>query len=230
MVWTSAYTEMICGSHNTKDLLQSNWGGNEGIHVTITFTAITFIVVIIFTTKICMFGLKLRGKLTHIIEMMTAMTIGMMSGLAVGVVLGGLLKLETFMSTSIAMVIGMTAGAIVGMPLSMVAILEGIMSGIMGGMMGAMLMSEYPFLMSGFVLLLFIGTVLLLQRILKVETGDTGDAESRTIMSRNTLRAIWMAVGTSIVLICSLLLTTFAVSRANPPTQNSSTCSMKFIP
>lgn len=147
-------------------------------------TVITFVVVMMFTTKICLFGLKLKEKLTHTIGMLTTTTIGTMSGLTVGIALGSLLKLDSFVSVSVAVVIGMVAGVIVGMPLSMVAILEGIMSGIMGGMMGAMLMSDHPLVISGFVLTLFLVVVLLLQRILKFETGH---AESRRLASRTTL-------------------------------------------
>lgn len=105
--------------------------------------------------------------------MMIAMTLGMSVGLTIGVIFGILFSGNFFIATVLGMLVGMVVGFLAGVPVSIMAILDGMLSGLMGGMMGAMLgemiTAEYRDAIAKIMFFLFLGTLLILLRMINQE-------------------------------------------------------------
>lgn len=86
-----------------------------------------------------MFIFYAQRKITCMVGMMGAMTIGMSVGLGLGTWVAATFPIPLFHSTMISMILGGIAGALAGLPVSLMAVLDGMLSGLMAGMMGAML-------------------------------------------------------------------------------------------
>src|SRR5690625_6506803 len=82
-----------------------------------------------------------------------------------------------FISTVLGMLVGMFVGFLAGVPVSIMAILDGMLSGLMGGMMGAMLGEmitvEYRDAIAKIMFFLFLGTLLILLRMINQEVNKT---------------------------------------------------------
>lgn len=114
-----------------------------------------------------------RRKITCMVGMMGAMTIGMSVGLGLGTWIAAAFSIPLFYSTMIGMVLGGIAGALAGLPVSLMAVLDGMLSGLMAGMMGAMtgemISGEYSMLLLKIIGLLTGGVLFLLFIMLQNE-------------------------------------------------------------
>lgn len=118
-----------------------------------------------------------RKKIACMSGMMIAMTLGMSVGLTIGVIFGILFSGNFFIATVLGMLVGMFVGFLAGVPVSIMAILDGMLSGLMGGMMGAMLGEmitvEYRDAIAKIMFFLFLGTLLILLRMINQEVNKT---------------------------------------------------------
>ncbi|WP_188453353.1 cupredoxin domain-containing protein [Virgibacillus oceani] len=134
---------------------------------------LTFIGVFTLSIVIIWNTIYYRKKIPCMTGMMIAMVLGMSTGLTIGVILGILYADNLFYSTVLSMAIGLLAGFLAGLPISLMAVLDGTLSGVMGGMMGAMLgvmiSSNFQDSIIKIMFLLFIGTILILFRMMDQE-------------------------------------------------------------
>lgn len=105
--------------------------------------------------------------------MTVVMVLGMVSSIALGLIAGIIFAGDLTISTIIAMVFGIIVGVLTGKSISDVVMLEGIGAGIMGGMMGAMTGDMLPpdgyYLMTVFMDVCFIASVLFISHIINQE-------------------------------------------------------------
>ncbi|PYF02637.1 cupredoxin domain-containing protein [Ureibacillus chungkukjangi] len=137
-----------------------------------TFTVLlTFLLILIFTSKLIIDTVLYRKKITIMAGMMISMVLGMMVGFTTGIITGILLTDAFFYSTIISAFVGIATGFIVGVPIGWLAIFDGILAGLMGGtmgaMIGAMMDSEYHDQLIKLTLILYVAIMLLLYRIMQ---------------------------------------------------------------
>ncbi len=163
-------------------------------------SALSILLVVLFTAYSTYYTYKRREKLTWMAGMMISMTIGMMSSIGLGVILDVVLKHDLTVSTIIAILFGMIAGYASGKPISLMAAMNGMLAGIMGGMMGAMLgviLTATSETMVLFVDIIFIFVMSVLNQLIDEETGKA-KADNR-LLSKPFVGSVVALIGGIVV-------------------------------